>query len=196
MCLNWAEAPGALRRAESTYNPKSGSVATKRTKRTILHLVALGLAAVVLNPRLWMIASSCKPARDLRRDHVASSINLSFDNFVPRYGISGFSTLPFNSSRPGRTRQIRSRLDARTVSARGCWQDRHLPRSAAPNHGREVPRLPVHPVFAARAGLAGAVRCGSGRMSCTPCRTSSWASASVGAASVMSPSTSPRSQTR
>jgi hypothetical protein len=33
-----------------------GSVATKRTKNTILHLAALGLAAVVLNPRLWMIA--------------------------------------------------------------------------------------------------------------------------------------------
>lgn len=79
------------------YNPKSESVAAKRIKSGIFHVVALALTAVVLYPALWMIASSFKPNSEIGGSNTSLwSNNFSFDNFVTAMdGIGGVSTLQF-----------------------------------------------------------------------------------------------------
>ena len=86
-----AEAPAPV------YNPKSESVAAKRTKSAIFHIVALALTAVVLYPAAWMVASSFKPNSEIGGGNTSLwSNNFSFDNFVTAMnGIGGVSTLQF-----------------------------------------------------------------------------------------------------
>lgn len=79
------------------YNPKSESVAAKRAKSTLFHIVALVLTGIVLYPGLWMIASSFKPNSEIGGSNTSLwSENFSFDNFATAMeGIGGVSTLQF-----------------------------------------------------------------------------------------------------
>ncbi|MDP9982427.1 multiple sugar transport system permease protein [Pseudarthrobacter oxydans] len=82
---------------QADYNPKSESVAAKRTKSGIFHAVTLALTCVVLYPALWMVASAFKPNSEIGGANTSLwSNNFSFDNFLTAMdGIGGVSTLTF-----------------------------------------------------------------------------------------------------